>query len=80
MTLQTEFAMSAGDGGINRHALTILQFASKFMSQDKRTFQLCVADRSPRKPMQIRAAHAHRLHSDKFLARPSDRDGFFMVS
>jgi hypothetical protein len=78
--MQTEFAMSARDRWVYRHALTILQFTGKFMPQNKRAFQFCVANLSPGKPMQVRAAHTHRLNADELLACPSHRDGLIMIS
>jgi hypothetical protein len=78
MSLLAIFTMPTGDGGVDRHALTVFGYAGELMSQYKRVFQLCVTNRTLREPVQIRTAHTHRSNMNKLLSLPSRRDRFIM--
>src|SRR5215211_9202001 len=78
MSMLTSFTVSAGDGGVDRHALPVFGHPCKLMSQHKRMLEFRVTDRSFRKPMQIRTANAHRFDTNKLFPLTSHRDLFLM--
>ena len=78
MSMLAEFAVTTRNCRVDCHALTLAGYACHLMSQCERMIQFCIANTAFAEPMQIRAAHTDRFHTDQFLPCSCHWDVFFV--
>jgi hypothetical protein len=78
MSMLAEFTHPAWNRRVNRHPHSLLSNTCKFMTQDKRMFKGCIANRTFRKPMQIRAAYTDGFNANEFFSHPRDGNSLIM--